>query len=356
MLITLATAAALTAMQPNRYIATTSLVLSFEKDNPFERAGIPAQLSNNFIATQLDIIRSRKVAMKVVEILRLEEQPDAQNNYLRNAASDISIRNWLAISLMPNLTVEPLRDSRVVNISFRSLRPQRAAEIADAFAQAYIETTLEMAMEPARRNAEWFDEQLTILREQLDEAQAELTNFQQEKGIVALDEKLGDETGRLNDISRNLVKAQDQLYDVRSRELGQNHPEYRRAQERERSLRQSLDNQRKRILKLKNQRDELDSLAREVEISQQTYEATLQNYYETSMKSQFNQTSISVLNRAIPPQKPASPNVTLNMLSAFFLGLGLSIVLAIVTEILNRRIRTAGDVKEFLDSKVIATV
>ena len=83
------------------------------------------------------------------------------------------------------------------------------------------------------------------------------------------------------------------------------------------------DAQKQRILELKNQRDELDSLAREVEIAQQTYEATLQNFYESSMESQFNQTSISVLNYAIPPQAPSSPNVTLNMLSALFLGFGL---------------------------------
>ncbi|MCP4832960.1 MAG: chain length determinant protein EpsF, partial [Gammaproteobacteria bacterium] len=100
----------------------------------------------------------------------------------------------------------------------------------------------------------------------------------------------------------------------------------------------------------------LDALAREVEAEQQSYEATLKNYYETRMKSQFNQTNISVLSPAIPPQKPSSPDIMLNMLSAIFLGVLLSLILAVVTEILNRRIRTAEDVMELLDSKVLATV
>ncbi|MCP4831892.1 MAG: hypothetical protein GY886_06710, partial [Gammaproteobacteria bacterium] len=301
-LITILTAAILTSTQKNRYKATTSLVLSFEDDNPFEAAGVPARLSSNFIATQLDIIRSRKVALKVIELLKMNEEQQAILNYKKMAGRNISITDWLSSPLMANLTVEPLRDSRVVNISYRAFNPNRSAKIANAFAQAYIETTLELNMEPARRNAEWFDNQLKVLRKRLDEANARLTTFQQEKGIVALDERLGTENGRLNDISKGLVKAQDTTYDVKSRQLGKNHPEYRRAIERERSLSNSLKNQKKRILELKNQRDELDALAREVEAEQQSYEATLKNYYETRMKSQFNQTNISVLSPAIPPQ------------------------------------------------------
>ncbi len=355
-LITILTAAILTSTQKNRYKATTSLVLSFEDDNPFEAAGVPARLSSNFIATQLDIIRSRKVALKVIELLKMNEEQQAILNYKKMAGRNISITDWLSSPLMANLTVEPLRDSRVVNISYRAFNPNRSAKIANAFAQAYIETTLELNMEPARRNAEWFDNQLKVLRKRLDEANARLTTFQQEKGIVALDERLGTENGRLNDISKGLVKAQDTTYDVKSRQLGKNHPEYRRAIERERSLSNSLKNQKKRILELKNQRDELDALAREVEAEQQSYEATLKNYYETRMKSQFNQTNISVLSPAIPPQKPSSPDIMLNMLSAIFLGVLLSLILAVVTEILNRRIRTAEDVMELLDSKVLATV
>jgi uncharacterized protein involved in exopolysaccharide biosynthesis len=356
LLITILTAAVLTGLQQNRYVATTSLVLSFEDDNPFERAGIPARLSSNFIATQLDIIRSRKVALKVVEILKMDETPQSIRSYQRNSTNDISIRNWLALSLMPNLIIEPLRDSRVVNISYRSSDPLRSAELADAFAQAYIEITLELNMEPARRHAEWFDDQLKVLRKRLDGAHSRLTTFQQEKGIVALDERLGTESSRLNDISKRLVKAQDETYDVTSRQLGRNHPEYRRAIEREQSLSNSLEMQKQQILKLKNQRDELDALAREVEAEQQTYEATLKNYYETLMESQFNQTNISVLSPAIPPQAPSSPNVMLNMLSAIFLGLLLGLGLAVSTEMLNRRIRTTEDVNEFLGSKVLATV
>jgi uncharacterized protein involved in exopolysaccharide biosynthesis len=211
-------------------------------------------------------------------------------------------------------------------------------------------------MEPASRSAAWFDSQLTVLRARLEEAQAKLTGFQQAKGIVALDERLGIENSRLNEMSRNLVAAQRETSDARSRQLGENHPELKRAIQRERSSMAGLEKQKKQILELKKQRDEADSLAREVEVEEQNYEATLESYYQMRLKSQFNQTNIAILSQAIPPQNPSSPNVLLNMLSAVFLGLFLSVVLAVLVELSNRRIRSAGDVSEFLDTKVLATV
>lgn len=353
--ITVATAALITSLQPNRYVATTSLVLNLSGDNLFNQVRIPLQHSSSYVATQLDIINSQNVALKVVDSLRLVDDPSWREAFLSSNSTG-SMQNWLAAGFLRNLRVEPSRDSRVVHIGYQSTDPDRAAVMADAFAQAYIATTLELSMEPAQRSAVWFDEQLKVMRERLNEAQARLTDFQQEKGIVVIDERLGTEISRLNELAKKYVAAQAETYDIKSRQLGKNHPEYTRAIKRERSLGFSLDEQKKRILELKKQRDELAVLAREVENEQQNYEATLQSYYQTRLESQFNQTSIAILNPAVPPVKPDSPNVMLNMLSAVFLGLLLGIVLAVGIEMVNRRVRTAEDVSELLGTKLLATV
>jgi uncharacterized protein involved in exopolysaccharide biosynthesis len=356
LVVTVATAAALTQMQSSRYIATTSLVLNFQGDNPFERAGIPAQLSSAYVATQLDIINSRNVAMKVVDSEQLADNPKMREAFLESNGDTGSIRVWLAQGLLNDLLIEPSRDSRVIRIGYESTSPEWAAQMANAFAQAYIDTTLELNLEPARQSAEWFDDQLKELRARLEEAQARLTAFQQEKGIVAIDERLDTETSRLNELSKKYVAAQAETYDVKSRQLGQNHPEYTSAVKREGSLRYSMEQQKQRILELKKQRDELAVLAREVENEQKNYEATLQSYYQTRLQSQFNQTNIAILNPAVPPSKPSSPNVMLNMVSAVFLGLLLSLALAIGLELFNRRVRTPEDVSTLLGIRVLASV
>lgn len=356
LLVTVATGAVLTSLQPRRYEASAFLVVNFDSQNPVQSTGVPAQLSVSYLATQLDIIRSRKVAIKAVELLQLESNPDARAAYAESGNDTIPLRDWLAEDVMSGLTVEPMPDSRVVSVRYEAFDPNQAARVANAFADAFIATTLELMTEPAKQNAAWFDEQIKTLRKRLEEAQARLTTFQRQKGIVALDEKLGTETARLNDLSKSLVEAQQELYDVRSRQLGENHPEYRRAASRERALMASLENQKKNILQIRSQRDELEALARELEVEQQTYAATLQSYYKTVMESQVNQTNVSVLTPAIAPQEPTSPNVTLNMASATVLGLILGLALAVAVEVLNRRVRSARDVAELIETKVLGTV
>jgi uncharacterized protein involved in exopolysaccharide biosynthesis len=288
--------------------------------------------------------------------LQLENDPAIKESFSNSGGQGMSLRDWIADALMESFSVEPLRDSRVINLSFESGNPDRAAQIVNAYAQAYIDTTLELTMEPASRSADWFDSQLQVLRARVEQAQAKLTDYQQSKGIVALDDRLDIENSRLNEISKNLVAAQKDTADARSRQLGENHPDLKRAIERERSAKLALDRQKTQILELKKQRDAADALAREVEVEQQNYKATLESYYQTRLKSQFNETNIAILSPAVPPQKPASPNIALNMLSAAFLGVLLGLVLAIVLEMTNRRIRAEDDVAEFLNTEVLATV
>ena len=356
--VTTATAAYLTSNQPRLYRGTTKLIVNFQDENPFEESRLPAQLSGSYMATQLDIIRSNRVARRVVESLQMENRPELISEVLpeaRDASEDIS--NWLASKLMQNMEVALGRgNSRVVSIGFVSSNPELAAEIANAYATAYMDITLELSREPVRRNAEWFDEQIKILREQLEEAEARLTGFQQENGIVAMDERLDTETARLSELSRSLVAAQSELYDVQSRKLGANHPDYQSAVQRERSLQASVERQKARLLELKEQRDQLGALAREVENRQANYESTLQTSYQARLESQFNQTNVAILSPAVVPGKPFSPNVALNMLSAVFLGLLLAIAIAVVIELTHRRVRTEEDIRNLLGVPVLETI
>ena len=356
LMLSVVSAAIITKYQPREYIATTALVLNFNGSSPFEQSTLPVQLATSYVATQLDIIASQNVALKVVDILKMEDNPALKEEFVSTTGGMGSFNNWLATSIQNYLTVEPSRDSRVVNISYLSTDPEVAALTANAFARAYIQTTLELSMEPAARSAEWFDEQLKALRKRMEEAQARLTNYQQEQGIVAIDERLDSETSKLNELVKSYLAAQSDTYDVKSRQLGENHPEYLRAIKREGSIKYSLDQQKKRVLEIKKQRDELGVLAREVDNEQHAYENLLQSYYQTRLESQFNQTNIAILNPAIAPSSPSSPKVLMNMLSAVFLGGTLGFILAFLFEFMDRRVRSEQDVDELLDTQVLATV
>ena len=357
LIVAVAIAAGITAMQSKWYVSYTSLVLNISDRNPFEQSGGSAQLSATYFATHLDILQSQNVAVKVVKALELDEEESRISEYQEETLGlGVSLVDWIAIDLMKNLRVEPSRDSRVVRVGYMSTVAKESAVTADAFAQAYIATTLELSMEPAKRSAGWFDLQLTELRERLDNAQSRLTSYQQDKGIIAIDERLDTETSRLAELSKSLVTAQAELVDVQNRQLGRNHPEYRRAVGRESSINSSVESQKRRLLELKGQRDELGSLLREVENEQRNYDATLQSYYQTRLESQFNQTRIAVLSPAVVPQRPVSPNVILNIASAIFLGLLLGIAMVIFGEILKPKIRTDEDVRDLMGVEVLGVV
>lgn len=333
--ITVAVAGALTFLEAPRYVGTTALVLNIESESPFDREAIPAALTSSYLATQLDIIRSQKVAVRVVEQQKLTADPAWRQAYEEAGEAAIPIEYWIANTIMENVDAEPLQNSRVVNLSYQALAPGEAARMANAYAQAFIATTLELTVEPAKRNVAWFDQQLKSQRERLDEARARMARLQAEKGVSGLDEKLGTENTRVDEISRNLVEAQAATATVRGRQLGVNHPEYQSALQRERTLAGALEIQKRRIVELNSQREQLNTLANELQSEEQNYAATLQAYYKSAMESQFTQTNISVLAPAFPPSEPSTPNVPLNMISATVLGLFLGIVAAFMAEMVN---------------------
>jgi chain length determinant protein EpsF len=83
--------------------------------------------------------------------------------------------------------------------------------------QAFLETSVELRADPARQYSSFFDERAKQLRDQVEAAQAKLSTFQREHGLVVNDERLDVETQRLNELSSQLVQLQAQSADSESR-------------------------------------------------------------------------------------------------------------------------------------------
>ncbi|MEW6353097.1 MAG: chain length determinant protein EpsF [Pseudomonadota bacterium] len=220
LVVTVASAALVSYLLPKSYTANVQLVVDFKHSDPITGAGTAphAQLLSGQMATQKDILLSHRVALKVVDSLQLDANPDAQEQFEKATEGRGSIRDWLADMLLKDVEVEPSADSSMINLSYTSTDPRFASAVANAFAQAYIKTSLELRIEPAREVAGWFNEQLKILRSNLETAQTKLSSYQQQNGIVATDERLDIENARLAELSTQLVTAQAQTQDTLSRQ------------------------------------------------------------------------------------------------------------------------------------------
>src|SRR3972149_4322851 len=179
---------------PKQYTATTSVVIDVKSPDPVIGMMLPGMAAPGYMATQTDIIQSDRVAQKVVKLLKLDANPTVRQQWMEATKGKGKLEVWLADVLQTKLDVKPARESNVISISYKAVDPGFAAAVANAFTQAYIETNVELKVEPARQYAKWFGEQGKSLRDNLEKAQAKLSAYQQEHGIVAIAQPLGKRT------------------------------------------------------------------------------------------------------------------------------------------------------------------
>lgn len=219
---TVTAAAIFTFMMPKSYRSTVSLLIDAKDEQSLNSALRPMVNSQDMVSylqTQTDVINSEKVARKVVRELKLADDPELVAAFHKRADSinGSTVEDWVVESLHEGLEVQTSQSS-VIQISFAGPDPRRAAQIANAFADAYIRTTLELRVEPTREAAAWFDEQLKSLRVNLQEAQAKLTDYHRSRGIVSADEHYDVESTRLGTLADQVSRAQELASNWRSRE------------------------------------------------------------------------------------------------------------------------------------------
>jgi chain length determinant protein EpsF len=219
---TLALAVAASLLLPKRYTGESAVVVDARGIDPLAQQGaMSADLAANFVATQVDVIESHNVALKVVDRMKLATDPEVIAKFNSKTGGVGSIRDWEAEELLKALTVKPSRDSDVIFLQFASKTPQVAADIANSFADNYITASLELKVDPARRQAGWFDQQVGDLRNALETAQQKLSSYQGQHGVIGNDDsnnRLDAETARLTEISNHLVAAQAAMYDAETRQ------------------------------------------------------------------------------------------------------------------------------------------
>lgn len=202
---------------PKTYVAEVSVVIDSKSTDPVSGMEQTSELMPSNIATQADVIASRNVALKVIEKLRLAADPDLQESFRDAGGGAGSIRDWIADLLLKNVQVKPSRESHVINIDVAFDNPATAAQIANAFADAYIQTSLELKMEPARRQTAWFQEQLQTLRRSVEMTQGRLSDYQRSHSVVGTNDQIDIENARLAEISNQLLTAQAAMYEGQAR-------------------------------------------------------------------------------------------------------------------------------------------
>jgi polysaccharide biosynthesis transport protein len=217
LLLTIATTLAVSLMLPKTYTGTAAVLVDVKTPDPIFGMMFQGQLISGYMATQVDIMTSDSVARRVVHELKLTDNPEVREQWQQDTGGQGDIEAWYAVAVEKYLTVAPSRESSVINVSYKAGDPKTAAAVANGFVKAYMDTTVELRNDPAKRYSTFFDSRAKELRDKVDSAQAKLSDYQKKNGIIGTDDRLDIETQRLNELSTQLVTLQALAAESQSR-------------------------------------------------------------------------------------------------------------------------------------------
>ena len=202
-----------------------------------------------FLPTQKEIIKSKRVALRVVDNLQLGEKyynhflgPKKENESFisstkKSAKSFITqlfkdevieetdvqkplsqdpekTRNIIADILKSGIEVEPVEGTRIVNIHYTDTDPQLAKIINDAVVQAYIDENLEMQLTSSRQSLHWMTNKTEEERKKLEKAELNLQKYLREHNLVTLENRLAIYPEKLSKFSTELSIAEAKRKDL----------------------------------------------------------------------------------------------------------------------------------------------
>jgi polysaccharide biosynthesis transport protein len=205
-----------TLKTPKSYIATTELLVETRAD-PIA-GSVTGNNFSSYLDTQLSILQGERLAVGLIKKLRIAENPILVEQWRIATQEKIPLENYFSGILRKSLTVESVRGTSIIKLVLEGADPKFVSTAANAYAQAYLDLTVDLRVEPVRQYAEWFEERQKVLRAHVESAQKKLSEYQRIKGIIDNDQRADVETGRLDALMAQLVIIQGENISLNSRQ------------------------------------------------------------------------------------------------------------------------------------------
>ncbi|GEN99647.1 hypothetical protein NSE01_14800 [Novosphingobium sediminis] len=446
--VTFALAVVVTMLQTPRYTAATTLQINDQsaqifgkQDDTMQDPVVAANDTERFLQTQVDILKSRALAERVAQKLRLVgnakfydamgvRQPTG--DLTRAELEDLTIR-----TIEDSRDVDLPRNTRLATVSFNSTQPELAAQIANAFAAEFIQTNLQRRFDSSAYAREFISGQLSEARAKLERSERELNAYAREEGLIRDRDSTASgasQSGRLGNSvtttsllqvnaaanqaqaariaaegrwklisSGNLLSSPDvlanpaisQLLAQRAQQMAElekqraNHLEdypvvqqlkaqvgvidaqiqsvarsikasvkqqYDAALDAERSLSQQVADLKGSSLAEQDQLVQYRLLEREADTNRTVYEGLLQRYKELNAAAGISASNIAIIDPAIAPIRPSSPNLLRNLLIALVVGFGSAAAFIYLRTQLDDSVKVPEDVESKLQMPLLGVI
>jgi len=174
------------------------------------------------VESQVEVVKSESVLLSVINSLKLTEDPEFNGSdagFVQSAigaifalfdntpASEGRLKRNVVELMSRNLSVKRVGLTYVVTIEYTSKSPKRAAEVANAVADAYMVTELDAKYQATRRASRWLQDRIKELRTQATAADEAVRNFKAENNLIDTSRGLMSQQ-QLTDVNTQLVQAQ----------------------------------------------------------------------------------------------------------------------------------------------------
>ncbi|MYM82939.1 polysaccharide biosynthesis tyrosine autokinase [Duganella sp. FT50W] len=224
-------AVAVFAMTPI-YRSTVTLLIDANKSKVVSIDSVYGGFSDNrdYYMTQVEILKAPDVALKTITRMKLWENPEfdpreADGGLVNDALVAIGFADqrpkvWNEESLAravlskfnKRLTVEPIRLSLLVKVSFDAADRQLAADVANAMAATFIEADLDVHFQMTQKASAWLQDRTAGIRKKLDESERQLQAYRDQAGIV--DVKSASQSGQgkqVEELTQRMVESRLRL-------------------------------------------------------------------------------------------------------------------------------------------------
>jgi capsular exopolysaccharide synthesis family protein len=410
-------------LQVPRYQART--LLQVMPPNPTSLAVTDALIQTGnpmrdrqFFNTQLNVLHSRAIAERVVDRLKLKDQPAFQ------AAGDP------VGHLLSAVAVEPVPETYVVEVRITHEKPEDAALWANTLADVYMDYSIEGQVEAAKRAYKWVTERLAETETGMQEAQDKLLKTYQGQDLfvpegsvsaittsitklnedhiqaqarridleaqlgefaearrrgrgldaipqVARDEAASEINGKIQALTLDLARLREkykeghpevQKVQVQMKQLRKDRDarvaqieeglraEYRQLQRKEAELRAAIDDHKGRAAEQSQKLTEIDSLRKKADAAGGLYGVLLQKLNETNIAASLQNNNIRLLDRAVVPVRPVWPRKRQIALVALLAGLLLGAGWVLLRDALDNTLKDAEDVERHLHLELLAAI
>lgn len=245
--------------------------------------------------------------------------------------------NKLISNIMSNLSVSDIEKTNMINISVTSDEPQRAAKIANSIAEAFRLVNIEQKNRVVRNTREFIEKQIQRVSFQLRRSEEKLKAFTL-KGVGSMANSILEKITQLESQRINLLTKFTEL-----------HPDIIRITREISEIKEQLKN-------LPEEEFEFSTLKRDVALNERLYNILRENLQGIQIKESEKIDNVLLINPAIAPKEPFTPNKPRNYSMGIILGVIFGIFIGLVFEHLDTSIGRIEDLEGITGISVVGVI